>query len=57
VKDLYRETLLALPARREMNPIIIGELEIEAKIVGVNISTATAVQQTVQNIGVVLGGL
>jgi hypothetical protein len=56
VKDVSREALVALPARREMNPIIIKELEIEAKIVGVNISTATAVQQAVTNIGVLLGG-
>jgi hypothetical protein len=53
--QVSRETLTALPARREMNPIVIGKLNITAQVAGVNISTATAVQQAVTNIGVLLG--
>lgn len=56
MRDICQEALTPLPARREMNPIIIGKLTIIAGVVGVNISTATAVQQTVTNIGVVIGG-
>ncbi|HEY8492020.1 MAG TPA: hypothetical protein VIO14_13640 [Dehalococcoidia bacterium] len=58
MKDVSREALVALPARREMNPIVIGKLNIAAGLAaGVNISTATAVEQAVTNIGVLVGGL
>ncbi|HEY8492021.1 MAG TPA: hypothetical protein VIO14_13645 [Dehalococcoidia bacterium] len=58
MKDVRREALVALPARREMNPILIGKLNVASLgVVGVNISTATAVAQQVQNIGVLVGGL